>query len=257
MKKTKLFLATAMIAILSFFAISCNNDDAPTQKTSSISIKLIDKPGDFDNVFIDVQAIQLKVNEDETINVTTNGGIYDLLELTGGISALLVDETEIPSGVLKEIRLILGEDNTVVKDGVTQPLRTPSAQQSGLKIKINQELLEGVTYNFILDFSVRESVVVAGNSGNINLKPVIRASLEALTGSLEGDVTPTDIAVEALLTKDTDTISTVTNEGKFKFYALDEGSYELTLIPEALDTVRTQVSIIKGEITKIPTINLE
>jgi gamma-glutamylcysteine synthetase len=65
--------------------------------------------------------------------------IVDLLELTGGESILLVDDFELPSGMLNQIRLVLGEENTIVIEGEEEPipLKTQSAQQSGLKLKMN------------------------------------------------------------------------------------------------------------------------
>jgi hypothetical protein len=51
--------------------------------------------------------------------------------------------------------LLLGDDkNTVVVGDKTYDLKTPSAQQSGLKLKINQTLV-AVTYEFIFDFDVK------------------------------------------------------------------------------------------------------
>jgi hypothetical protein len=54
-------------------------------------------------------------------------------------------------------------------------------RSSQVKIKkVNQTLVAGVTYDFLLDFDVENSVVVqAGNSGNFNLHPVVRVSTKA------------------------------------------------------------------------------
>lgn len=161
---------------------------------AKISVRLVDGPGDFEHVFIDVVDIMIKYNDDSDDDNgwqsldAINAGVYDLLELTGGIDVLLVDDFELPPGTLNQIRLILGENNTVVIKGEeegefeTIPLKTPSAQQSGLKLKVNHELEAGFTYNFLLDFDVDQSIVVAGNSGNINLKPVIRVTTEVTSG---------------------------------------------------------------------------
>ncbi|HAZ25659.1 MAG TPA: hypothetical protein DCY95_14560, partial [Algoriphagus sp.] len=78
-------------------------------------------------------------------------------------------------------------------------LKTPSAQQNGLKIKVNQPIEGGQSYNLVIDFDVAKSIVVAGNSGNIILKPVLRAYLEEAAG-ISGLVLPLDaqtIAVSA------------------------------------------------------------
>lgn len=90
--------------------------------------------------------------------------MYDLLELTRCVDLLLVDNFDIPSGTLHQIRLVLGDINTIVIDGQTYLLMTPSAEQSGLKIQINQELESDFNYTFILDFDAHQSIVTAGNS---------------------------------------------------------------------------------------------
>ena len=123
--------------------------------------------------------------EDYPINV-------DLTELVAGNDLLLTDEI-IPAGNLEQIRLVLGEDNTVVVENdsgepETYPLNTPSAQQSGLKLKIEEELQAGFTYTFILDWDVNRSVIKAGNSGNYNLRPVINVIAEISSGSITGVV---------------------------------------------------------------------
>jgi hypothetical protein len=255
MKKTLLLIALGMAILFT----SCNKDDGDNNNpvpTSSISIKLVDEPGDYDNVFIDVKEVEIIVNDETSSRtLTTDGGIYDLLELTGGVEALLVDTNEIPSGVLNEIRLVLGENNTVVIDGETFPLKTPSAQQSGLKIKINQELIEGITYTFILDFNVDKSIVIAGNSGNINLKPVIRASVEALTGAFRGNVIPSDVLTEVLAVKGNDILTTTTNEGDFFIHGVEAGQYKLIFNPEAesgyIQSVIELTSVQVGKLTAI------
>lgn len=149
---------------------SCSDDDKPTEGNARMSVKLTDAPGDYDAVYVDVRDVVIKTNgsETETSIGQVNAGVYNLLELTGGASVLLVDD-EIPAGTVSQIRLVLGDNNTVVIDGQTYPLATPSAQQSGLKIQVNETLQAGIFYEFILDFDVEESIVVQGN-GNYSFK---------------------------------------------------------------------------------------
>src|SRR5690554_2091884 len=129
-------------------------------------------------VFIDVEEVVIKYNgnqEDRVLGI--EGGVYDLLELTAGVNVLLYND-EVPAGDISQIRLILGEENSIVVDGEVLPLDTPSAQQSGLKIQVHQTLEAGVLYEFILDFDVDKSIVAQGNGG-YSLKPVIRATTTA------------------------------------------------------------------------------
>jgi hypothetical protein len=101
MRKLKLMSITLIMLI----AFGCDKDDSSASNgVSSISVKLMDDPGDFDNVFIDVVDVMVKRNDDgddeggwESLEAI-NTGVYDLLDLTGGINVLLVDDFQIPSG---------------------------------------------------------------------------------------------------------------------------------------------------------------
>lgn len=138
-----------------------------------------------------------------------------MLDLTGGISALLADN-EIPAGYLSQIRLILGENNTIVKNGTTYNLTTPSAQQSGLKVKVNQQLVNNGNYNFLIDFDVDSSIVEAGNSGNYILKPVLRVSQVEAAGSIRGNITTGPYKAVASIVANGQTIAAYTNSiGEF------------------------------------------
>lgn len=263
-------------------AVACNNSDST--ETATISVKLVDDPGDFEHVFVEVIDVMVKYEDDsdeneegeESEDDSESGwqslgviepGVYDLLELTGGLSLQLVDEEPIEAGVIQQIRLVLGENNSIVLEGEENeeeslPLRTPSAQQSGLKVMVNQEILPGFNYDFILDFDADESIVFAGNSGNINLKPVLRASLEINSGILAGNVTPTDIAVEVTATNGELMASTFTNDmGDFEILGLPAGIYTVTITPEEASMLNAvtieNVEISVGETTTLDPIVLE
>ena len=53
-------------------------------------------------------------------------------------------------------------------------LKTPSGQESGLKVQVHQEVTGGILYRLTLDFDAGRSIVKAGNSGKYLLKPVLR-----------------------------------------------------------------------------------
>ena len=261
--------------IIVFTVISCNNSE--NSGPATLSVKLVDNPGDYENVFVEVVDVMVKYDNDSEDNFdeedndengweslgVINPGIYDLLELTGGVSLDLIDNEEIQSGTIKQIRLVLGENNTIVLAGEEEarPLRTPSAQQSGLKVMVNQAIEAGFNYDFILDFDVDESIVMAGNSENINLKPVLRASLEVNSGILSGEILPADIMVEVSATNGDIIASTFTNAGQFELLGLPAGIYSITITPDEnslLNGVTIEnVEITVGETTILQTITLE
>ena len=261
----KLNLSLLFLSLLLIFSCSNNNNSGDT---SSMSVKLVDNPGDFDHFFIEVIDVMVKVNDDsededgwESLD-PINTGVYDLLELTGGINVLLVDDFQVPSGTLNQIRLVLGEDNSVVMEGETYPLNTPSAQQSGLKIKVNETLEPDFTYEYVLDFDVDESIVIAGNSGNINLKPVIRATAEVSSGKIEGIVTPMGYQVTVSVVVEDEEISAYTDEnGNYCLYGVPEGTYSLLITPDPESgyspIVVNDIIVVNGEITTVSEVTFE
>ena len=285
MKSLKIYKLILSSLFLVFF-FSCNNDSNSSQSDldsmSRLTVRLVDEPGDFDNVFIEIIDFMIKVNDesDDESGWQSLGEInqtVDLLELTGGESILLVDAFELPPGMLSQVRLVLGEGNSVVIDGESFELKTPSAQQSGLKLKVNHELEPGFTYNLLLDFDVDKSIVIAGNSVNVNkiLKPVMRASTIYASGKIQGAVTlqdpdnleeaitpPSDLQIEASVEVDGEIISAyVDDSGVFVLHGVPAGTYDVLITPDPTsnyaDTVVTGVEVVNGEVTNLGTIELE
>lgn len=251
MKKYISYFLTALTVI---FAASCTSDDSPgnLDGKARVNFYLVDAPGDFDEVWVEVLAVRVKMddnsmdddnsqgddddNDDSWQEISYEGEsqMINLLDLTGANSLLLGTE-DFEEGEIDQLRLILGTNNYVVKDGVESDLKTPSAQQSGLKIKIDQEIEAGQTYDLIIDFDVAKSIVVAGNSGNINLKPVLRAYLQEAAG-ISGQVLPVEAQmIEVTAVDGDDTYTTYVDEnGNFKIQGLDAGTYSLVITPNEL-----------------------
>ena len=247
--KTKHFIRMGLVFMALMVLQACSND---TTQMAKVQFKLVDAPGDYEEVNIDLRDVMInRSSEDsgwESVgNVKT--GIYNLLDYVGGVEALIAD-TELPAGEIKQVRLLLGPNNTLkLKGGEIVNLDTPSAQQSGLKLQFNTVLTAGITYTFILDFDAGKSVVKAGNSGKYNLKPVIRVTTEALSGAISGKVTfPTGVTALRVLATDTadplKTYGTQTDEvGNFLIKGVLPGTYNLTFYKSMLDTSVPPVSI--------------
>jgi len=254
---------------LSFF--SCNDNDDSTQSgTAKLMVKLTDGPGDYDEVNIEVLDVLIKSSSDTdekgwvSIGDTAKvgeGKIYDLLKLTGGANVILTDSL-IPSGHLGQIRLLLGDQNTVKVDGIVHSLDTPSAQQSGLKLQINQTLTADITYNFLLDFDVDKSIVSSGNAGKYNLKPVIKVSTSAASGIIKGSISPVvDYKVLASVkVGDSEITAYANDQGVFQLNGVPTGTYDVTLTPDPDSGVApktiTGVVVVNGETTNMEPVSL-
>ncbi|WP_321316674.1 DUF4382 domain-containing protein [Labilibaculum sp.] len=227
-------LSAISLVILSLIFIQCSDDNV--KLTTPVKIRLTDAPAQYDKVNIDIQAIQFHSSNDENtedgwqeMNLL-NAGIYDLLEFNNGLDTLLVDQ-EMPSGTVSQMRLILGANNSVVIDGVSYDLDTPSAQTSGLKFQIHDDFLAGIEYKLWIDFDAARSIVSTGN-GKYKLKPVIRTFNEATSGAISGTISPAEALPTIHAIIGLDTISTIAEEnGSFLIKGLQAGTYKIDLMP--------------------------
>lgn len=276
MKKNVLLIAIFLIAILGFQ--SCSDDNDKLDNTSRVQLKLVDSPGDYEEVNVEIIDILYNSTEDESgwTSITPNDFtpiIVDLTELIAGNDLLLADVI-VPSGMLKQIRLVLGNNNALVIEGETTPIHldTPSAQQSGLKLKLDTELEPGYSYTFILDWNVQKSIVKAGNSGKYILKPVIRVNTEVNSGSIKGkvvgkpidgngtsDIIPINGAQVGVYTiGDIYVTETSTDEnGNFIIQGLDAGDYKIEIEHNNYINYESEtISVIVGEIKDVGAIEL-
>jgi len=264
------------MALISLSFFSCNDNDNQNQspETSRLMVKMVDAPGNYDEVNIEVLDVMIKGNTDSGDNGWTSvgdkaqvgeGKIYDLLKLTGGANIVLIDSV-IPAGNLGQIRLILGDENTVVVDGKSFALTTPSAQQSGLKLQINQTLVGGVTYEFLLDFVVDKSIVDTGNSKYI-LKPVIQVSTMEASGVIKGILNPAvdyqvlasvqlgEQVFSSYVTKNDLDGDVTDGDGAFQINGIPSGTYSLTLTPDPISgkvpIVVENVVVANGQTTDV------
>jgi hypothetical protein len=228
MKITKIF---SLITVL-FLAVACQDDD----EKARIVVRLTDSPGDYEKVNVDIQDIQVHSENHGWISLdNVNKGIYNLLDLTDGRETVLTS-SEYPTGKITQIRMILGEKNSVIIDSDSIPLETPSAQQSGLKLLLNEELTSGITYAILLDFDAASSIVKTGNKKRI-LKPVIKVVSEAQDGAIEGKVSPAELNVAVFAIVDDDTLgSSYVQAGMTDFFigGLAAGSYKVGFDPGEL-----------------------
>lgn len=162
---------------------ACTKDDDTSSfkvNKSTLSVLLTDNPADADAVNVEIIGLSVHIAPADTDSVSkggwhvlnVNAGIYDLLELQD-TTYEIVKDTLLPSGKITQLRFYLGNDNTIVIYGDTLSMQTPGTQQSGLKIQINENFVDGNTYDLVIDFDAGKSVVQTGN-GEYILKPVIK-----------------------------------------------------------------------------------
>lgn len=187
-------------------------------------------------------------------------GVYDILDFRNGLDTLLL-QASLPAGKIGQIRLVLGANNSVVVNGTSYPLNTPSAQESGLKLNLHNVLEANGAYTFWIDFDAAKSIVTTGNGG-YKLKPVIRAYSEATNGQLKGYVLPLNAGATVYAAMGTDTLTAIPNtaDGFFRISGMASGAYQVWVTPAAgsnlLPFNKANVQISYGTQTDLGSITL-
>jgi hypothetical protein len=255
----KQFLNWLAVAGMMVLSVACSDDE----KNARLQVWLTDAPGDYDEVNIDVQGVEVHADENDNgqgwIALDVNEGVYNLRELTNGLDTLLGD-LELPAGKISQVRLVLGTDNTLKIGDDVYDLATPSGQQSGLKLQVHETLVEGITYKILLDFDVARSIVHNG-AGGYSLKPVIRAITEAQDGAIKGSVDPKEStpAIYAVMNDDTLGTSYADTTGHFLIRGLPEGTYNLLFAPNSayLPTEKAGVAVQIGNVTDVGVVTID
>lgn len=177
----------------------------------------------------------------------------NLLDLTNGVLQEL-GSTQLPAGRYTQLRLVLAKNtaqnplaNSVLPTGGTETaLDTPSAQQSGLKLKTDIEVQPNQVADFVLDFDACKSIVSRGNSRGYNLKPVLSVLprttaaglrvqgqvVAALGGAATVSLQQNGVVVRSTVAM-TDNPDTAENEaGRFVLSPVPAGSYDLVVTAE-------------------------
>ena len=151
--------------------VSCGEDNLTSDNIHAVEIYLTDDPLDAEEVNIEILSVIL-VGEDTTqvIELNTLSGIYNLLDFQGDIDTLIASGNY-DLDHIKQIRLVLGTNNTIKIDGEVFPLEIPGGAHSGLKINIDEELIGKSLVSLLIDFDACKSVKEM--HGEYKLKPVI------------------------------------------------------------------------------------
>ena len=175
MKKSSFKYLAALIIIAVVVFVSCSKENS--SGTSILQIRLTDGPTNLAEVNVDIREINVKFSDDTSgskgwVTMPTNAGVYNLLGLQNGVDTLLASLV-LPKDTVKEIRFVLGPNNTV-KDttGAIFPLVIPSGAQSGLKIKVSKKLAASLE-TLLIDFDAALSVKKEGNA-DYKLRPVLK-----------------------------------------------------------------------------------
>jgi hypothetical protein len=256
--KLNLLKGLAMVSLVTLLS-SCESDE----KNARVEVWLTDAPGDYQEVNVEIEGVEIHASENDNGNgwksLDVDDRIVNLLDLTNGKDTLL-GSIEIPAGKISQIRLKLGDNNSVKVGDKVYSLTIPSGSQSGLKLQVHETFVEGVTYKILLDFDVARSIVLTGSS-QYKLKPVIRTITEAQTGAIKGIVDPKESTPAIYAINGTDTLGTTYSDstGHFLLRGIPAGTYEVHFVPNSdyQFVEKTGVNVQVGAVTNLETITIQ
>jgi hypothetical protein len=252
----------ACLLVCNLFMASCKKEDDNSHDSGAkarLGVRLTDGPAAYQAIYLDIRQVEIITDANGSVMLTpSRPGIYDILKLRNGIDTLLLN-ADIAPGTISQIRLILGPNNSLVTNGNTYPLNTPSAQESGLKLNIHETLVAGRSYEIFLDFDAGKSILQTGN-GQYKLKPVIRAYTAATDGRIKGYVFPGAALTTVYAVNGSETYSAIPNaDGFFQITGLPAGNYQVVLDAELAtfqDVTLNNISVSHGTSTDIGRITL-
>lgn len=285
--KISLFAASALVAFLLIFS-ACTKTGIDASAGGKVSVFLTDGPGEFDSVFIDIQKVEVKIDNDslhkkdddrckddddrddhqkrrddygEWVNINFTPEIIDVLGLRNGVETKLGD-ANIATGTVRKIRITLGTQNRVVKNGVSSTLELRNETNNFLYVKLydkhRQRSADSTSVSVWVDFDVANSIYE--KDGKFYLKPVLRPFNNKNFGEVEGKVLPLEAKAVVRITNGAgfNGVALPNREGKFKLRGLESGTYTVTVegLAPYLDKVISNVVVTKGKETELGVITL-
>jgi hypothetical protein len=265
-------------------AAACKKNDLATGAggSSTVSIYLTDDPSPvFDNLFIDIQKVEVKAEDDSEArdesgheaeddekdrNGATDGGwiplnikpgTYDLLKFRNGLDTVLGAANFSNTRNLKKIRITLGQNNTGILNGVSVPLVIKD-KNNILVINLEESLVSG-DGQFQLSIDIDASRSVRQNGNEFELVPQVKSFNRIKVGSIEGKILPADAHALVFAINGSDTASAIPeNEGEFKIVGLKDGNYTLLVHPTAGNYIDStvHVNVAGNDDTHVPVITL-
>jgi hypothetical protein len=234
------------------FVYGCEKDATGiAEGYGRLNLYVTDAAADYDSVNITFSQVSAHLDSN-WITVSGDPVTVDLLKWTNG-NKLLIGSEDVPVGYYTQIRIIIDDAEIGVNDTV-HTLSVPSGAQTGLKLGPPFNIEEGLSYEMVIDFDAKRSVVTLGPKNNpkgYKLKPHIRVISLAVTGSISGTVTNPKDTPEAYAIQGDDTVTTSlvdTLSGYFMLGFLPQGEYRVTVLDTiGLQYERDGIDVMVGE----------
>lgn len=264
-------LLTASVVFYSCQKDMTGNGATDINKPHAVTIYLTDHQTPvFDSVFIDIRRLEVKLEDDTLpnggwVSLNIRAGVYNILRFRNGLDTLFATGT-LPNARVKKVKLVLGTQNSAMKNGQSFPLRVKDEDREVIANleSTNFEITTAGQVLFWIDFdagnSIQEDNSGSGSGNGYRLKSHIKIFTRSQSGRIEGKVLPrvADAIVKAVIGSDTATAIPDDDDGEFKIVGLAAGTYKVIIDGQNgyNDTIINNVIVRKKEDTHLPTITL-
>jgi len=244
------------LLIIAVFIAGCGEEVAEEETTGDARIRIeafdAPPPSGVEKILLTIKEVSVHGSDQGWVTLAEPNDTYDFLGLVNGATVVLADTTLEP-GHYTQMRLVLSDENEVVVDGDTHPLKVPSGAQSGVKLNLDFEAEEDELIEIMVDFDASKSITWTPKK--YLLRPSFKAFKKVISGTVSGTVEdPAGVgihnaSVEAKDRATGDTVSTLTDTaGAYKLVLL-EGTYDLSAFAEGYadaDNVYTELKVEAG-----------
>ncbi|EPR69012.1 DUF4382 domain-containing protein [Cyclobacterium qasimii] len=218
---------------LCLLGLTCLGCTEATETRALVNLLLIDAPGDFDEVWVEVDGVEIlpagiRGSEENASWVSIPYQAASNMVLVSALvddTQLLIGRTEIPAGDISKVRFLLGDVVYLISDDVRTDMTISPDSEALLELDVDISTQSGFSYDIILDLDLAQSVV-ANQSGGFNFVPHLRVFVSTGLSEITGTILPISIAPHVMAISATDTFSTLTSDdGGFLLSGLPEDEY--------------------------------
>jgi len=234
------FLKTLSIVLFVSIAFGVACTDA-TEGTglALVNIRLIDAPGDFDEAWIEFEGVELfhgtdrQAVEGQWIHIPYDqvDRQVDVSKLVGD-GVLLLGRQEVPVGGIFKIRLLLGQDHYLTKEGKDLSLTLKDPEITVIEIDVNYRLERNLSYDIYVDFDLDRSIKGTTDTNRFLLEPKVRSFISNDRSIIKGKIQPAAAKPVVYAIHNKDTVTTLSDaQGNYSLRGLDPGKYTIRILP--------------------------
>lgn len=166
-----------VLILIGLFITSCSKEDiSDGTDYTSVTFKLFSESVNYHSAYLDVKELEIQIREDGNDPKSwvkfdvINPGVHDFSQLNNGSELVLVENLTVPVSMFYNIKLVFGEDNSILLNNVLHAIDTPSIHNRQSVNCIDRSLEANKSYEFTLRFELDNSISINGMDVVLNPK---------------------------------------------------------------------------------------